>query len=126
MHPYVHSHQAKDYKPTQEHFKNFEQLKKEISNVGTLPYFDINEETTLQMDASKKGLGACLILKGKVVCFASYALTKTEQNCHNLEREKHLAQFGEWKSSITCHYSSNIKILILKFHSYIVNCKLVL
>ena len=49
-----------------------------------LPYFDVNADTTLQMDASKKGLRACLIQKGKVVCYASRALTKTE---HNLERE---------------------------------------
>ena len=52
-----------------------------------LPYFDVNAETTLQMDASKKGLGACLIQKGKVVCYASRALTKTEQNYQNLEQE---------------------------------------
>ena len=52
-----------------------------------LPYFDVNAETTLQMDASKKGLTACLIQKGKVVCYASRALTKTEQNYQNLERE---------------------------------------
>ena len=52
-----------------------------------LPYFDVNAETTLQMDASKKGLGACLIQKGKVTCYASRALTKTEQNYQNLERE---------------------------------------
>ena len=49
-----------------------------------LPYFDVNAETTLQMDASKKGLRACLIQKGKVMlCFR--ALTKTEQNYQNLE-----------------------------------------
>ena len=52
-----------------------------------LPYFNINAETTLQTDASKKGLGACLIQNGKVVCYASRALTKTEQNYQNLERE---------------------------------------
>ena len=52
-----------------------------------LPYFDVNAETTLQTDASKKGLGACLIQKGKVISYASRALTKTEQNCQNLERE---------------------------------------
>ena len=51
------------------------------------PYFDVNAETTLQMDASKKGLGAFLIQKGKVVRYASRALTKTEQNYQNLERE---------------------------------------
>ena len=44
-----------------------------------LLYFDVNVETTLQMDASKKGLRACLIQKGKVICYASRALTKTEQ-----------------------------------------------
>ena len=52
----------------------------EISNVKALPYFNFNAETTLQTDASKKGLGACLIQNGKVVCYASRALTKTEQN----------------------------------------------
>ena len=52
-----------------------------------LPYFNTSAETTLQMDASKKGLGACLIQSGKVVCYASRALTKTEQNYQNLERE---------------------------------------
>ena len=50
-----------------------------------LPYFDVNAETTLQMDASKKGLRACLIKKGKVTCYASRALTKIEQNYQNLE-----------------------------------------
>ena len=39
------------------------------------------------MDASKKGLRACLIQKGKVICYASRALTKTEQNYQNLNRE---------------------------------------
>ena len=50
-----------------------------------LPYFDVNTETTLQMDAPKKGLRACLIQKGKVKCYASRAFTETEQNYQNLE-----------------------------------------
>ena len=45
------------------------------------------QKTILLTDASKKGLDACIIQKGKVVCYASRALTKTEQNYHNLERE---------------------------------------
>ena len=81
------THQATDYKPGKMHFKNFNQLKVEISNMKVLPYFDVNAETTLQMDASKKGLRACLIQKGKVVCYASRALIKTEQNYQNLEQE---------------------------------------
>ena len=79
------THQATDYKPGKVHFENFNRLKVEISNMKALPYFDVNAETTLQTDASKKGLGACLIQKGKVICYASRALAKTEQNYQNLE-----------------------------------------
>ena len=81
------THQATDYKPGKVHFENFNRLKVEISNMKALPYLDVNAETTLQMDASKKGLRACLIQKGKVICYASRTLTKTEQNYQNLERE---------------------------------------
>ena len=79
------THQVTDYKPGKVHFENFNQLKVEISNMKALPYFDVNAETTLKIDASKKGLRACLIQKGKVICYASRALTKTEQNYQNLE-----------------------------------------
>ena len=51
-----------------------------------LPYFNVDAETTLQTDASKKGLGACLIQNGKVVCYASRAF-KRQQNYQNLEPE---------------------------------------
>ena len=81
------THQAVDYKPSEVHFENFNRLKVEVSNMSALPYFDVNAETTLQMNTSKKGLVACIIQKGKVVCYASRALTKTEQNYQNLERE---------------------------------------
>ena len=81
------THQATDYKPEKVHFENFNRLKVEISNMRALLYFDVNAETILQMDASKKGLRACLIQKGKVICYASRTLTKTEQNYQNLERE---------------------------------------
>ena len=62
------------------HMENFQRLKMEISNMEALPYFNTSAETTLQTNASKKGLGACLMQNGKVVCYASRALTKTEQN----------------------------------------------
>ena len=53
------THQAMDYKPGKLHFEDFNRLKLEISNMKALPYFDVNAERTLQMDASKKRLGAC-------------------------------------------------------------------
>ena len=67
-----------------------------------LPCFDVNAETTLQTDASKKGLGACKIQKEKVVCYASRALTKTEQNSQNLEREALGTMWGMKKSITSC------------------------
>ena len=81
------TYQVLDYKPSKVHYENINRLKMEVSNMRALPYFDINAETTLQMDASKKGLHACIIQKGKAVCYVSRALTKTEQNYQNLERE---------------------------------------
>ena len=44
------THQTKDYKSTQEHFKLSEDIKKEVSTIGALPFFDINAKTT-QTDA---------------------------------------------------------------------------
>ena len=78
------THQATEYKPGKVQFENLNQLKVELK---ALPFFDVNAETTLQMDASKKGLRACLIQKGKVTCYVSRAITKTEQNYQNLEQE---------------------------------------
>ena len=72
------THHTIDYKPGKVHFENFLRLKLEISIMKALPYFDVNAETTLQTDASKQGLGAFLIQKGKVICYASRALTKTQ------------------------------------------------
>ena len=81
------TNQAMDYKPGKVHYENFNRLKMEVSHMRAPPYFDVNAETTLQTDASKKGLGVCIIQKGKVICYTSRALTKTEQNYQNLERE---------------------------------------
>ena len=45
--------------------ENFHRLNMEISNMKEHTYLNVNAETTLQMDASKKGPGASLIQKGK-------------------------------------------------------------
>ena len=55
------THQHKGYIVTGDHCECFTKLKKEISNMKALPHFNVNEETILQMDASKKGLGAALM-----------------------------------------------------------------
>ena len=116
------THQTVDYKPSKEHYDNFNRLKVEVSNMKALPYFDVNAETTLQMDASKKGLGTCIIQKGKVVCYACRALTKTEQNYRNLERStrNHLGNekvplFLVWKG-LTIETDQKPSLSIYKKH----------
>ena len=65
----------------------FSRTKEEISKNVTLPYFNPSSETTLQTDASKKGLGAVILQDSRPVMFTSRALTGSERNYQNLERE---------------------------------------
>ena len=64
-----------------------QRTKEEISEGVTLPYFNPKTSTILQTDASKQGLGAVLLQNSKPVMFASRALTVSERNYQNLERE---------------------------------------
>ena len=48
------THQAADYKPGKVHFKDFNQLKLEISNMKALPYFDVNPETNCRWMLPRK------------------------------------------------------------------------
>ena len=58
----------------------FSKAKEEISKNVTLPYFNPRSDTTLQTDASKKGLGAVILQDLKPVMFALRALTGAEKN----------------------------------------------
>ena len=65
----------------------FSRTKEEISKNVTPPYFNPKSATTLQTDASKKGLGAVIVQDSRPVMFASRALTGVETKYKNLERE---------------------------------------
>ena len=65
----------------------FSRTKEEILRNTTLPYFNPSSSTTLQTNASKKGLGAVLLQNSKPVMFTSRALIESERNYQNLERE---------------------------------------
>ena len=52
-----------------------------------LRYYDRTKPVTVQADASQRGLGACLLQKGKPIAFASKSLTDTETRYANIERE---------------------------------------
>ena len=48
------------------------------SSTPVLQYYNVQEEVTLQCDASQTGLGARLLQNGQPVAYASRALTDTE------------------------------------------------
>ena len=52
-----------------------------------LKFYDVDEEVTIQTDASNKGLGAVLTQNGQPVAFASRTLSPTEQRYATMEKE---------------------------------------
>ena len=51
----------------------FESIKRVITSLPVLAYFDKTKEHTIQCDASKKGLGAVLLQESKPVMYVSRA-----------------------------------------------------
>ena len=69
------------------HQKAFEEVKHLITNHPVLCYYDVTKEVTLQCDASQSGIGAALLQEGQPVAFTSRALTATERNYAQIEKE---------------------------------------
>ena len=63
------------------------QLKEAVTCIPVLRYYNLNEEVTLQCDASQSGLGAALLQKGQPVAYASRALSPAETRYAQIEKE---------------------------------------
>ena len=84
---------ATEFKWEAVHKSSMEEIKRSISD--SLSFFEHDCKTLdLKVDASKHGLGAELSLKGKIFGFASRALSKTEQNYSQMEKELYAIVFG--------------------------------
>lgn len=77
--------------------KAFDEIKKALSDAPVLKFFDPSKQTVLQCDASENGLGACLLQEGHPVGYASRALTATECNYAQIEKELLAVVFGMTK-----------------------------
>ena len=66
----------------------FQCVKEAVVSDTTLRYFNPSLPMTIQVNASQVGLGAALLQNSKPVAFASKALTKTECQYANIERER--------------------------------------
>ena len=69
------------------HKKSWKQVKQLITREPVLKYFDPSKEVTLQCDASESGLGAVILQEGQPIAFSSRALTSTERNYAQIEKE---------------------------------------
>lgn len=72
---------------TKIHEDVFETIKKKLTEAPTLQNFNHKLPVVIQCDASKDGLGCCLMQEGKPVAFASRSLTPSEQNFSQIEKE---------------------------------------
>ena len=70
-----------------EHENALTQVKQLITREPVLRYFDDKKEVTLQCDASESGLGATIMQEGQPVAFSSRALSNTEKNYAQIEKE---------------------------------------
>ena len=68
---------------------SFQKIKDLIAKSATKPlhYYDQRKPVTVQVDASQRGLGACLLQDGQPIAYASKSLTDTETRYANIERE---------------------------------------
>lgn len=76
------------------HGKSLERVKQVLTRAPVLKFFDPQKKTVLQCDASMSELGACLLQDGHPVVYASRALTPTEVNYAQIEKELLSIVFG--------------------------------
>ena len=65
----------------------FKTIKNLVIKAPVLRYYDVNEEVTIQFDASQDGLGCVLLQNGQPVAFASKTMTEIEKRYAQIEKE---------------------------------------
>lgn len=79
------------------HTKVYNKIKKCLIEAPTLRYYDPNEPVVVSVDASSRGLGACLLQRGRPVAFAARTLTPAETRWAQIEKELLAIVFGCFK-----------------------------
>ena len=77
-----------------EHDTALTKLKLVLSNAPVLRFYDTSLPTPLQVDASKSGLGACLMQQSQPVAYGPQALSSSEINYVPIEKETLAIVFG--------------------------------
>lgn len=77
-----------------DHRAAFTAIKQAISAESCLQYYNPNLPTVVEVDASQKGLGACLLQNDRPIAFASKSLSPAEANYSNIERKTLALVYG--------------------------------
>ena len=72
----------------------FNTLLENLSESPCLAYFDSSKEVVIQADSSKHGIGAALLQEGRPTKYASRALTPSERNWAQTEKEALAVLYG--------------------------------
>ena len=86
-----------EFKWQEVHQKALHQLKCSLTCDAVMAYFDPHNKTALFVDASPVGLGAMQTQSGKVISYASKALSSVERRYSQIDREALAITWG-------CHY----------------------
>lgn len=70
-----------------DHQRTFDELKRCLTTVPVLQYYNLEKPVVISVDASKNGLGACMMQDNLPVCYASRSLTKAEESYAQIENE---------------------------------------
>lgn len=76
------------------HDETFKKIKSVLSSTPVLKLYDVNEPVTLSVDASSRNLGVALLQGGQPVAYGARALSKSEQNYPQIEKEALAIKFG--------------------------------
>lgn len=72
----------------------WDKIKSALASQPVLAIYDPDKRVTLQVDASKYGLGAALFQDNRPIAYASKSLNKTEENYAQIEKELYAIVFG--------------------------------
>lgn len=83
-----------EWKWTREQDVSFKLIKTMITEAPVLAYYNPKLPLTLSVDASSKGLGATILQQGRPIAYASRALTSSQRNYAQIEKETLAVVFG--------------------------------
>ena len=88
------THKAAEWKWSAEQENAFESVKRAVTSTPVLRYFNSSEPVEGQGDASSSGIGFVLMQNGQPVTYSSRALTASEKNYSQIEKELLAQVFG--------------------------------